>query len=175
MKMLIRHLAAVTVLPFTVTVLVPFWIAQKYGVRLAIREAIGPISLQVIGVALLIVGLALFLASLWHFATEGKGTLAPWDPPREFVAGGPYRFVRNPMISGVFFILFGEAFALLSRPHAVWAACFAILNLVFIPAVEEPQLERRFGDPYREYLRHVRRFIPRLRPWRPAAKDGGDA
>jgi len=71
------------------------------------------------------------------------------------------------MISGVILFLFGEAFALLSPPHGFWAVCFVILNLVYIPFIEEPQLERRFGDSYREYRRHVRRFIPRLRPWSP--------
>ena len=69
------------------------------------------------------------------------------------------------MISGVIMCLFGEAFTLLSLHHGVWAVCFVILNLVYIPFIEEPQLERRFGDSYREYRRHVRRFIPRLRPW----------
>jgi protein-S-isoprenylcysteine O-methyltransferase Ste14 len=84
-----------------------------------------------------------------------------------FVVRGPYQFVRNPMISGVILFLFGEALALRSPPHAIWAVCFVILNLIYIPLIEEPQLERRFGDSYREYRRHVRRFVPRLRPWRP--------
>ena len=83
-----------------------------------------------------------------------------------FVVHGPYQFVRNPMISGVILFLFGEALVLLSPPHVAWAVCFLIPNLIYIPLVEEPQLERRFGDSYREYCRHVRRFIPRLRPWR---------
>jgi protein-S-isoprenylcysteine O-methyltransferase Ste14 len=82
-----------------------------------------------------------------------------------FVVHGPYRYVRNPMISGMILLLFGEAFALMSLPHGIWAVCFLIINLIYIPLVEEPQLERRFGDSYREYCRHVRRFIPRLRPW----------
>jgi protein-S-isoprenylcysteine O-methyltransferase Ste14 len=71
------------------------------------------------------------------------------------------------MISGVILFLFGEACALQSQPHGIWAVCFVVLNLIYIPLVEEPQLERRFGDSYREYRRHVRRFIPRLRPWHP--------
>src|SRR5262249_44443651 len=106
---------------------------------------------------------------LRRFATDGEGTLAPWDPPRRFVVRGPYRFVRNPMISGVILLLFGEALVLMSAPHTVWAASFLVLNLVWIPIVEEPQLERRFGAPYAEYRRHVRRFIPRVRPWHPRA------
>jgi len=172
--MFLRHLAAIIVLPFTVTVLVPFWIAKNYGLKPGIGSSTGPIVVQAIGIALLAVGLVLFLASLVKFATRGKGTLAPWDPPRAFVVDGPYRYVRNPMISGVFFILFGEASVLLSRPHAAWAAAFVALNMVFIPFVEEPQLERRFGDSYQEYRRHVRRFVPHLRPWCAGARSGDD-
>jgi hypothetical protein len=73
------------------------------------------------------------------------------------------------MISGVVFILFGEALVLLSPPHGAWAAGFLLLNLLYIPLIEEPQLEARFGESYREYRRHVRRFLPRLGPWLPGA------
>jgi protein-S-isoprenylcysteine O-methyltransferase Ste14 len=114
---------------------------------------------------LLAVGMLLFATSLRRFSAEGHGTLAPWDPPRELVVSGPYRFVRNPMISGVVLFLFGESLVLISVAHAVWAACFLALNLVYIPLAEEPQLMRRFGAPYREYCRNVPRVIPRLRPW----------
>jgi protein-S-isoprenylcysteine O-methyltransferase Ste14 len=162
---LLRHVLAIALLPFTVTVLIPMWIAQRNGVTVTIGSSVAPVLIQLTGVTLLALGLVLFVASLWRFTTEGKGTLAPWDPPREFVVNGPYRFVRNPMISGVILFLFGEALALRSFPHAVWAACFLAINLIYIPLVEEPQLERRFGESYREYCRHVRRFIPRLRPW----------
>ena len=167
MMMLLRHLLAIALLPLTVTVLVPIWIGQRYGIAPTIGSSAGSVLLQSFGVILLGFGLVLFAASLWRFTTEGKGTLAPWDPPRVFVVQGPYRFVRNPMISGVLFLLFGEALALMSAPHAIWAMCFLLINLVYIPLVEEPQLERRFGEPYREYCRHVRRFLPRLRGWTP--------
>lgn len=63
-------------------------------------------------------------------------------------------------------LLFGEALVLLSPAHGMWAIGFLALNLFYIPVVEEPQLERRFGESYREYCRHVPRFIPRLSPWR---------
>jgi protein-S-isoprenylcysteine O-methyltransferase Ste14 len=165
--MFLRHLLAILVLPFAVVVLVPVWMSRRYGIALAPGRSAGPVSLQLFGLALLGLGLLLATASVWRFASEGKGTLAPWDPPRLFVVRGPYRFVRNPMISGVILILFGEAAALRSTHHAVWAVFFLAVNLCYIPLVEEPQLERRFGDPYLEYRRRVRRFIPRLRPWRP--------
>jgi protein-S-isoprenylcysteine O-methyltransferase Ste14 len=162
---LLRHALAIVLLPFTVTVLIPIWIAQRNGVAVTIGSSIAQVLIQLVGVTLLAMGLVLFVASLWRVTTEGKGTLAPWDPPREFVVNGPYRFVRNPMISGVILLLFGEALALRSFPHAIWAVCFLAVNFIYIPLVEEPQLERRFGESYREYCRHVRRFIPRLRPW----------
>ena len=71
------------------------------------------------------------------------------------------------MISGVLFILFGEALLLLSRPHFVWALIFLGMNILVIPLFEEPDLRRRFGDAYVEYCRHVPRLFPRLRPWEP--------
>jgi protein-S-isoprenylcysteine O-methyltransferase Ste14 len=162
---MLRHLLAILILPFTVAVLIPVRIAQRYEIAPELGRSAGEVALQLAGVALGAVGFALFVASLRRFATEGHGTLAPWDPPRALVVRGPYRFVRNPMISGVLFALFAEALVLLSRPHAGWATAFLVLNLIYIPLVEEPQLERRFGDPYREYCKHVRRFLPRLRPW----------
>jgi protein-S-isoprenylcysteine O-methyltransferase Ste14 len=171
--MLARHLLAIAVLPFTVTVLVPYWIAERAQVAPTLGRSAGPLALQALGLALLGAGLVLFAASLRRFASEGGGTLAPWDPPRVFVVHGPYQFVRNPMISGVILLLFGEALVLRSPAHGAWAAAFVALNLLHIPLVEEPQLERRFGDAYREYRRHVRRFLPRLTPWRPAPQGRG--
>ena len=166
MTTLLRHLLAIAILPFTVAVLVPYWIAERYGVAFGLGRSVGLVIPQIVGLALLSSGLVLFVVSLRRFATDGKGTLAPWDPPSVFVVRGPYQFVRNPMISGVIMLLFGEALCLLSPPHGVWAVGILILNLFYIPVVEEPQLERRFGDSYREYCRHVRRFIPRFSPWR---------
>ena len=81
----------------------------------------------------------------------------------------PYRYVRNPMISGVVFVLFGEALTLLSGPQVQWAFVFLVINLIYIPLLEEQQLKARFGEQYMEYCRHVPRLLPRLRPWTPTA------
>ena len=165
---LLRHLVSVAVLPFTMTVLVPRWILGGAPTP-RLGDGALAVAAQLAGVAALAVGLALFASSLRRFAAEGEGTLAPWDPPRALVVRGPYRYVRNPMISGVIFVLAGEALVLLSRDLAWWAALFATANVVQIPLVEEPMLEERFGDAYREYRRHVPRFVPRLRPWESGA------
>jgi protein-S-isoprenylcysteine O-methyltransferase Ste14 len=170
--MWLRHLLAIAVLPFTVTVLVPLWIADRYDVAPAVGRGLPALALQLAGVALIVAGLFFFTASLRRFAMEGRGTLAPWDPPRALVVRGLYRHVRNPMISGVVMILLGESLVLQSAVHAAWAAIFLAANLVMIPLVEEPVLRARFGDAYATYCRHVPRVVPRLRPWDPDRAAG---
>ena len=162
---LLRHLLALLALPTTVVVLVPLWIVDRYDVPVRWPQTAADLLLAAVGALSLAIGFVLFLASLYEFFRHGRGTLAPWDPPRRFVVSGPYRYVRNPMIAGVLFMLFGVAFALRSRPHGAWAAAALLINAVYIPLIEEPGLERRFGDDYTRYRRHVRRFVPRLRPW----------
>jgi protein-S-isoprenylcysteine O-methyltransferase Ste14 len=170
MLWILRHLVAIAVLPFTVTVLVPVWLARRYATSLAIASSVTGLAGQCAGLVLLAIGGLLFVASLRRFVREGRGTLAPWDPPRRLVVRGPYRYVRNPMISGVVLILFGEASILLSRPHFLWALFFLGINAVYIPLVEEPMLADRFGGDYEEYCRQVPRLVPRPRAWTPGSE-----
>src|SRR4051794_24568961 len=101
--MALRQVASVLALPVTAAVLVPIWIARRRGISASAPGHPSEFFLAFLGIALGVAGLTLFIWSLYHFWTAGHGTLAPWDPPRVFVAEGPYRFVRNPMISGVLF------------------------------------------------------------------------
>ncbi len=160
-----RHLLSIAALPFVVAVVVPIWVARRYAVHPTLGTTVQEVFAQIAGLTLCVIGAVLFLSSLRWFVTEGEGTLAPWDPPSRLVVRGPYRYVRNPMISGVVFGLFGEALILLSRPHFMWAVIFLGINFVYIPLLEEPQLAGRFGADYVEYCRHVPRLIPRLRAW----------
>jgi protein-S-isoprenylcysteine O-methyltransferase Ste14 len=163
---ILRHAFAIVVLPITVTILIPRWISRRYGVTFQPpADAVAWLSIAA-GVLLLLAGLTLFICTLYLFATEGRGTLAPWDPPKHLVVRGPYRFVRNPMISGVLLIIVGESLVFRSIPLAEWAAAFAVINMIYIPLLEEPQLKSRFGEEYQQYKRNVRRLVPRLRPWR---------
>jgi protein-S-isoprenylcysteine O-methyltransferase Ste14 len=170
---LLRHLLAIAVFPFTVTVLIPWWLAERDRIRLTLGATPAQLLAQAIGVLLVCVGLALFAASLRRFATEGEGTLAPWDPPRHLVVRGVYRYVRNPMISGVLIVLVGEALALRSWTHGWWAGAFFLINAIYIPLLEEPLLDAKFGEAYREYCRHVPRLLPRLRPWHSGSHRAG--
>jgi protein-S-isoprenylcysteine O-methyltransferase Ste14 len=77
------------------------------------------------------------------------------------------------MISGVIAILLGESLILGLRPLAIWCAIFAAVNMVYIPLIEEPQLEGRFGAAYRHYKQHVPRWVPRRRLWDGPLEGGG--
>jgi len=169
---IIRQLLAIAALPFVVAVLVPLWLARRDAVRFAIARSAPHVAGQLLGVALLLAGLTLFASSLQRFIVDGRGTLAPWDPPRRLVVRGPYRYVRNPMISGIVFVLFGEALVLGSVAHLWWATIFLAVNALYIPLLEEPMLAARFPESYAEYRRNVPRLFPRLRPW---DASGGDA
>jgi len=163
--MFLRHLAAFLALPFVAAFLVPAGIAWHKGVAPAWPSDARAALLAGFAVVVLAAGLTLFVSSVHQFVVRGRGTLAPWDPPQRLVVAGPYRYVRNPMISGVLLILIAEALFLRTQAHALWALGFAIVNAIYIPLVEEPQLARRFGDDYRLYCRHVRRLMPRLTAW----------
>jgi protein-S-isoprenylcysteine O-methyltransferase Ste14 len=99
------------------------------------------------------------------FMTIGKGTLAPWDATQKLVIKGPYRYVRNPMISGVFAILLGEAILSGSFPLFGWFLFAVLLNMVYILLSEEPGLSVRFSNEYTIYKQHVPRWIPHIGPW----------
>ena len=165
MLYILRHLLSVALLPVTVTILVPIWISRASGQVLSVPRTATEVAVAAAGGALLAVGLVLFGASLHQFFSHGRGTLAPWDPPRRLVVRGPYRYVRNPMISGIIFVLFGTALVMRSTPHVRWAVVFLAINCVYIPLVEEPMLEARFGADYRRYCQHVGRLLPRFSGW----------
>jgi protein-S-isoprenylcysteine O-methyltransferase Ste14 len=163
--MVVRHLVAILVLPAMVLVAIPLEIARTRTITFATPgSALGWVT-WLGGSAFFLAGGALFISSLKRFDREGRGTLAPWDPPVHLVTHGPYAYVRHPMISGVILLLLAEAAFLRSMPHLQWAGLFFLINAVYIPLLEEPMLRTRFGGAYDVYRKHVPRLIPRLHPW----------
>ena len=97
----------------------------------------------------------------------GDGTPAPWDPIPNFVANGPYLYVRNPMLIGVILFQGAEAAYLQSWPVFIWMLIFIVANMIYFPLSEEPGLEKRFGETYLRYKENVPRWIPRFSAWKP--------
>ena len=118
---------------------------------------------QLIGAALATLGAVVALWCVFSFATRGRGTPAPFDPPRALVVVGPYGFVRNPMYLGAILALLGAALYWTSASLLVYALGFAACCHLFVVAFEEPYLRRTFGPPYETYCRNVRRWWPRWR------------
>lgn len=164
--MILRHLLSVLLLPFMVVIVVPRWLRGLSDSHTHwLRGTIGEWPLHVGAVALFLAGLALFLWCIALFATAGKGTLAPWDPTKRLVAVGPYRHVRNPMITGVGAMLGGQALVYSSWMLVAWFAGFIVVNHLYFLISEEPGLERRFGADYARYKAAVPRWIPSIKPW----------
>jgi protein-S-isoprenylcysteine O-methyltransferase Ste14 len=158
-----RVARAILAMPFVATVVIPAIIlAGGGGWSWELGDGARAATIAV-GALLVGSGLALFVATVRLFATEGGGTLAPWDPPRKLVIRGPYRHLRHPMITGVALVIAGEALLFASTAIAVELAVFAAVNAVYLPLVEEPGLIRRFGADYERYMDEVGRLLPRLR------------
>ena len=112
------------------------------------------------GIILMIIGAIVVLACVAVFVVRGKGTPAVFDPPRKFVAVGPYAYVRNPMYIGGFILLVGFGLFHSSVSILLLSIILLLLFHLFVVLVEEPTLERTFGESYIEYKKRINRWIP---------------
>lgn len=116
---------------------------------------------QAAGIGVVLAGGALALWCVLAFAVIGRGTPAPFDPPRRLVVRGPYRYVRNPMYVGAGVALAGAAVYYASIALLAFTAAFLLVAHIFVLGYEERALRRRFGAEYDDYCRRVRRWLPR--------------
>jgi protein-S-isoprenylcysteine O-methyltransferase Ste14 len=162
-----RSLRSFIALPGVVLILIPgiiLWWTKSFhlGWNLSGRMVVLP---YLFGLALIGIGLLLLISTARLFAKRGKGTLAPWDPPKHLVVEGPYRYVRNPMHSGVFITLYGEGLLFGSIPILIFVTVAFVFHWFYIPLMEERWLKEKFGEQYLMYKRNVPAWIPRLKPW----------
>ena len=122
------------------------------------------------GLVLVVVGMTMMWVTISSSIRIGKGTLAPWSPTKKLVVVGLYRYVRNPMILGVLITLLAEATCVWSALLLRWSGLFFIINMIYFVLYEEPVLENRFGEDYRQYKEQVPRWIPRFTPFKSSGK-----
>ncbi|HJZ84265.1 MAG TPA: isoprenylcysteine carboxylmethyltransferase family protein [Polyangia bacterium] len=157
----LRALFFVALLPGTIAGYVPFRMLRASSLLRVPSLSLSSVAAG----ALALAGAAVLLRCVWDFFAAGQGTLAPVDPPRHLVVRGLYRFTRNPMYNGVLALLLGQAWLFRSVALVEYtAAVFAGFHL-FVVLYEEPTLESRFGDSYREYRRRVPRWGFTIRPY----------
>ncbi len=143
------------------TILVPGTFVGALPIVLGVASRTsGSAGSRLAGLFLVLAGAGIYIWAATAFVREGKGTPSPTAPPQQFVALGPYRYVRNPIYVGELIVVIGLAAILGSALVLIYASgLFAILHL-FIVTFEEPGLRRRFGGAYDEYLREVDRWFP---------------
>jgi protein-S-isoprenylcysteine O-methyltransferase Ste14 len=160
MIVLLRALTYAALFIGLVLVFVPGWILATAGIA---RPGTLGIT-QVAGIVVGALGATLALWCVGTFVFVGRGTPAPFDPPRRLVVGGPYRYVRNPMYVGAALALAGAALFDRSLPLLGYTALFIAITHMFVVLYEEPTLRRTFGEAYEDYRLRVRRWLPTLRP-----------
>jgi Putative protein-S-isoprenylcysteine methyltransferase len=170
MRLVIRALFAL-ILPVTVTVIIPVLAILGFNNHLLAFDSALSGAMLAIGTFLIVLGLGFVIYTNQAFFRIGKGTLAPWDPPKKLVVAGAYRYVRNPMISGILMIVLGETLIFASIELFALFILFFIVNHVYFVYSEEPGLVKRFGDDYILYKKNVPRWVPRLKPWKMGEKN----
>lgn len=155
--MIFRTFLSMMSLPGIFAVAVPLLIAW-----------LDPLKGALWGPALVVIalGASLLLSCARDFLISGKGTPAPWDPPKSLVVTGLYGFVRNPMYISVLVLVFGWAGFFSAPLVLIYTAILGIAFHVRVIKFEEPALASQFGAQWRLYIKNVPRWIPRFKPWR---------
>ena len=167
-----RHLTSILIAPVVMTLLIPALILDWPHVHLPDYGSPLIAGLAAVGALLIAGGLCMLVWTVLLFNRIGKGTRGVgkvMGEPVHLVVRGPYRHVRNPMISGVLAILLGEAAVAASGGLLLWFAIFLTFQLLAIRFWEEPHLARRYGSDYLIYRQNIPRWIPRISAWTPYA------
>jgi len=146
----------IVLFPGTVIVYIPYRLLAPYSAP----ELTSWSHTQYTAMLVMVIGAAILLKSIWSFASVGNGTLAPFDETKKLIVVGLYRYVRNPMYIGVILILLGESRFFRSATLMKYTGiCFVVANVLVI-GYEENRLRNKYGDEFRRYSEHVRRWIP---------------
>ncbi|HEV8357768.1 MAG TPA: isoprenylcysteine carboxylmethyltransferase family protein [Gemmatimonadales bacterium] len=137
-------------------VFLPTRVLEWSGIRPPPAMALPQVAGFVVGLA----GAVLAVSCILTFALVGKGTPAPFDPPRRLVTAGPYRYLRNPMYLGAGLALLGAALYYRSVALLAYVAAFLLVAHVFVVSYEEPTLRRLFGPAYESYCGQTGRWLP---------------
>lgn len=162
--MLLRAILAFLALPALVAGVFP-WLISKIPASVVFKSAGG-------GSVLILIGGTILLASVVSFYRRGRGTLAPWDPPKHLVVQDLYRFNRNPMYVGVALVLFGWALITGNPWNYVYAVVIPLIFHARVVLYEEKEMQRLFGHEWEQYRRAVPRWGIRFRPYTPSGEPG---
>ena len=160
---LLKTILFTVFVPGTVTVVVPYYLLSSR--RGAVILSLG--FFHYLAVPVLLLGAAMYGWCAWDFASAGRGTPAPIDPPKQLVIRGLYHYVRNPMYISVLLVLLGEALLFQARILLEYTLEVFAFFFLFVLIYEEPALRKKFGESYDRYCATVPPWIPSLRRGKP--------
>ena len=147
------------------------WLAYRLGIVVAIivivryggfnRAILYPLSLDptvdIIGAALVILGLALGITARYHLGRNWGMPMSEKEGA-ELVTTGPYAYIRNPIYSGMLLAMLGSALSV----SALWAIILVVSGGYYVWSVfgEEKIMARLFPDQYPAYKARTKRLIP---------------
>lgn len=147
------------ILPLTALVIIPAILLFDFKTK-TFPLHFDPL-LASIGALLCVGGLGLMAETIRALHKVGTGTIAPWNPPINLVTSGLYAYVRNPMIGGACLVLLGESLVFRSEAIGTYLFIFFVLNSMYFKFIEEPALEKRFGQNYQEYKKKTPMWLPK--------------
>jgi protein-S-isoprenylcysteine O-methyltransferase Ste14 len=153
MKLFIKNVSFTLVVPGTVAIYIPLIIAHS-------RNTSASPFLFVMGIALLALGIVIYLWTVWDFAISGRGTPLPMDAPKTLVVRGLYCYTRNPMYLGVITVILGWSVLFSDGWLLLYALGIWVLTHLFVVLYEEPRLTKLFGSEYEKYRQTVSRWVP---------------
>jgi len=152
--LLLKNVVFTLLVPATVAVYIPWLIVRS--------QPLASLASLFVASILFAVGATIYLWCVWDFATFGRGTPAPVDPPKRLVVRGLYRYSRNPMYVGALTVILGWVVLFPTLTLLLYGLCVAIAFHLFIVFYEEPHLRKVFGAEYEEYCSRVGRWLARL-------------
>jgi len=155
MKLVLKNVLFTLVFPGTVGVYLPLFLTRGH--------APGGGMAFVVSLGFFAVALAMYLWSVWNFASRGRATPLPLDAPLTLIVQGPYRYTRNPMYLAIFAALLGWILLYQTTGLLVYSLAVATLVYLFVIGYEEPHLRAEFGAEYDAYKASVPRWVPRPR------------
>lgn len=156
---LIGSAAFFIIAPFTIAGVIPWLITHwRFG-------GDATTTLMITGGVLIAAAVAILVDSFIRFAFA-EGTPAPITPTKRLVVTGFYRFVRNPMYVAVTTIILGQALLFANAALLAYLVVIWLSFHFFVLYYEEPRLKHDHGEEYVAYCEHVRRWLPRLTPWK---------
>lgn len=146
--------------PFCILYIIPQFLMTV--IKIKTEDGFGVPGVEIAGIIIMWLGTALAIWCAVLMFMYGKGTFLVTSAPKKMLTRNIYGYVRNPMMWALFIIVFGEILTFGHFILLVWLIAMIRIIYLIVTNYEEPQLERRFGESWKEYCQEVPGWLPRF-------------